>query len=698
MADQAKDSKEIDKEIGQIAEKMAKSVVDGKQALFDTIINLGPEGLKKTLPTLSPAQQEIVKSAIAEMSKATHLPEVTQDAGVLTPEKTQTKHAKMKAESQTGSDNQDEKLMQDKNKDIKHQGGPSDKPEGWEGQVIKAKEPPHKGPHGGVIIGHTKDGKPIYEHAGAEEHKDFTPGQHQDASDAHVRISDKHWEAKQNSPYASVAGLQSMGGDKKKFDEAKTQHAKDSGEHELHRESAAFHRRMADHKAGIKIGDMTPDDHKAQADRHLDRVNKLTEMRKCGYMAKDMGQGGAGGIGLACSMDKSLDIAEDILKSLFCSPIKMYASDKDVPEMTKQQCLNDIEWKLRQIKDMKDMAWMIQDEVPEAKEMMEKKFSKLKSEIKELCEKHSHLKKAYENSQMIASETPKSDLQKKQGVPEGVDPEKWERGVREVKEQGHSKTSAIKIINSTIKKGENMEQKPEMTEEQKLEKKKMKKAKKIAKSIQKIVKLAKALGLSKDDVKKAIEAANGDLKVVKSEMKDKVKGKINKEENQVEIKTQDEAAVTAPKPDQSKGALEVKPDETADEALKQLPKVAKSINWQMKSSIAAGSLGRNTHWDVDGYIEKSEQEKQEIIKKGGYFGEKEVEALKKSETAKADLNDLIEKGMDYSKEEIARIEGVRDHKPDAGALKKSNYDVEIARSMGMTQEQYEEIFGKNGEE
>lgn len=681
MADKAKDSKEIDKEIEDIATAMVKSVVDGKQVLFDTIMNLGPEGLKKALPTLTPEQQELVKQALAEMTKATHLPEVTQDASVLSPVHTKTKNAKLKTESLSGSDNQDEKLMQDKNKDIDHQG--DHKVEGLESPVIKAKDIPHKGPNGGVIIGHTKDGKPIYEHAGHESHRDFSPSQHHDASESHLRISDKHHADKMNSPYASVSGLQSMGGDKKKFAEAQAQHAKDSGEHELHRESAAYHRRMADSKSGSPMDEVKPEDHQAQAERHLRRVDKLTEMRKCNYMAK----GGEYGLSLSEDVTKSFDLEEVFLKSLFNENQKCVLS---VPEETKQSCMYEIGYKLQEMKNLRDMSWMIEQDAPEAKEVMEKKFSKLKSEVRNLCEKHSSLKKAYENFMTQKSFKEVEENAKKEGA---KDPKAVAAavGIKKYGVEGmEAKAEAGK--EKAMKKGEEMEnQTAELTPEQKLEKKKMKKAKKIAKSIKKIVKFAKALGLSKDEVKKAIEAANGDLKVVKSEMK----AKMNKEEDQVKIKTQDESAVTAPKPDQSKGDLEVKPDETADEALKKLPKVEKSIKYEMKSSIAANTLGRNTHWDVDSYIEKAEQEKQDTIKKGAYFGEKEVEALKKSETDKADINDLIEKGMDYSKDEITRIEGVRDHKRDAGAVKKSNYDVEIAASMGISKEEYEKIFGSN---
>lgn len=719
-------AKEIENEVEQLAEKMTKSTAEGKQVLFDTIFNLGPDGLKKALPLLSPEQQEIVKEALEEMNKAAHKPEPSADGAHLTPEKTQTKQAKMKAESNTGSDDQDEKLMEDKNKDIKHQGGPSEKPEGWEGQVVKAKEPPHKGPHGGVIIGHTRDGKPIYEHAGHESHKEFSPEQHQDAAGEHQKLADKHHNDKMNNPYASVSGLQSMGGKKKKFKEAKAQYEKDAGEHKLHSESSAFHRRMSDSKSpGLQIGDLTADDHKAQADRHLDRVNQLHEMRKCGYsMKKDMGEGGAGGMGLMCSESareadaKFTKAYENFMTKAgggegskggkvightqSGKPIYAHSSEthEEMLKLPKEEHTD----RMYAHRNVKINAVQPVNGQMTSEQLHHENMEHMHGSYASHLEHKDKRGKSNKHHSQVMLDTAKErhskasgKVNKSAGVPKGVSPEKHEDCVHDVKAEGHGKVSAIKICNASMSKGEEMEnQKPELSPEdqakEKLEKKKMRKAKKIAKSIKKIVKMAKSLGLTQADVKKAIEAAGGNLKIVKSEMK----AKMNPEQNQVEIKTQDESAVSAPKPPMDKAALEIKPDETADEALKKLPKVEKSVNWKLKSSIAAGSLGRNTHWDVDAYIEKSEQEKQDIIKKGGYFGEAAVEELKKSETKKLDINDMLEKGYDkYSTDEIARIESNGRHQPDAGAVRKSNYDVEIAASMGMSEEEYKKIFGSN---
>jgi hypothetical protein len=123
------------------------------------------------------------------------------------------------------------------------------------------------------------------------------------------------------------------------------------------------------------------------------------------------------------------------------------------------------------------------------------------------------------------------------------------------------------------------------------------------------------------------------------------------------------------------------------------PKIEKSVSWAPKNSIGANTLGRNTHWDVDAYIIKSEAEKQDIIKKGGYFGETQGEVLKKSETEKADINDLIEKGMDYSTDEIKRIEGIKDHKIE-GKIVKSFYDKDIAAALGLTEDEAKKLLGE----
>lgn len=460
----SKTQTQIDAEIGEMAEKMAKSTKDSKQLLFDTIMELGPEGLKKAIPDLSEEDQKVLKSALDEMAKAR-----SEDAEKLTPKKDETPANAMKQESLEGSDDEDEKkLMSDKNKEQNQQGGPKDKPEGWEGQVIKA-----------------------------------------------------------------------------------------------------------------------------------------------------------------------IEASEDLVKALFNE--KCEVKEMSERTQTKDDVLREIGWKVDDMKRMKDMSWLVSDEIPEIKEMMEKKFSKIKSEIKGLAEKFHSLKKS------------KEDPKEKEAVKKLIEIEEAEHKVD---------------IDGDGKVAEKLEKEKDMK-----------------KSLEEIVVMAKSLGMSKEDVVKTVGECKGDLELAKGKMKEMIADKEAKEKAPSAL----EAISDAVKKDDK----EDKPEDKKDEP----KKIEKSISWAPKSSIAANTLGRNTHWDVDAYIVKSEEEKQDTIKKGAYFNETQGESLQKSQSEKADINDLIEKGMDYTTDEIKRIEGVRDHKVE-GTLVKSFHDIEIAKAMGMSEEEYKKLMGE----
>jgi hypothetical protein len=660
----------IDKEIDALATKMVKSTIDPKTSLFNTILELGPEGLKKAAVNLSPEETELLKASLDEMKKAANTPKPTDDAKKLAAEQTKTKATKMKQESESGSDDQDEKLMESKNADHKPQGGPADSP--LEGQVIKGREPgqEHTTASGAVIIGHTSTGKPMYANAEHPAHKDMDHKDHKEAA----RMHQGHAESIRSQMISHER-------DEKGEPKDKAKHVEMYSQARLHEKNMMEHLRQGSKKEDA-------------------------EMQKCygGSMSK--------------STSKEIRKERKLAKSLFSSMKAIAHESKDMPEMTKQQCMNDIEWKIRCLKDLREQAWLVESEVPEVKEMMEKKFSKIKSEIRALCEKHGHLKKAYENFMTKAEDKKKEKLAKKQGVPEGVDPKKWERGVREVKAEGHDKTSAIKIVNSTMAKAVEQredakiddmktapEEKKEVPSMEKLAKKEMKKAKKVRKSLQKIVKLAKALKMTREEVVKAIHDSKDNLKLVKAELKAKlVKAESmdaapqNPEQNQVKQASQDKKQEGMDEKQEQinkdKAALEIKAPQTADQAVAAVAKVEKSVKWGFKNSIGAGTLGRNAHYNVDEYNEKADAERKEIVKKGGYWSDSQEEPLKKAEGAKADLNDLIEKGFDYSTDEIKRIEGLQSSKPDGIKLVKSFHDEDIARALNLSPEEYKKLMGE----
>lgn len=121
---------DINTEIEQVAENMEKSTKTSKEVLFDTIRQLGAEGIKAKLPTLEKSEKEILISALQEMKKAVEM-DSTYAAKYVQGKIDDTKIQEDKAD-----DDQDEKNVKAEAAKFDHQGTPTP---GWEGQVIKAK-------------------------------------------------------------------------------------------------------------------------------------------------------------------------------------------------------------------------------------------------------------------------------------------------------------------------------------------------------------------------------------------------------------------------------------------------------------------------------------------------------------------------------------------------------------------------------
>lgn len=122
----------IEQEIEQLAENLEKSSQSPKDKLFATIRELGPEQIRAKLATLEKSDKELLLSALQEMKKAVEM-DKNYAAKYVQGKITDTKIQEDKAD-----DDQDEKLVLEAAATINHQGTPTP---GWEGQVIKAKEP-----------------------------------------------------------------------------------------------------------------------------------------------------------------------------------------------------------------------------------------------------------------------------------------------------------------------------------------------------------------------------------------------------------------------------------------------------------------------------------------------------------------------------------------------------------------------------
>lgn len=100
-------------------------------AILDTIKTVGPEGLKKSLPTLTERQLALVK---AVLEKATSI----QAEAVKQPEPLHDLASKELKKPEGGADEEDEKLVKEEMAEHPHQGDDSE----FEGQVIKSEANP----------------------------------------------------------------------------------------------------------------------------------------------------------------------------------------------------------------------------------------------------------------------------------------------------------------------------------------------------------------------------------------------------------------------------------------------------------------------------------------------------------------------------------------------------------------------------
>lgn len=131
-------SKSIEEQIEEMADKMEKSTQDPSEAIRETIMKLGSEGLQKALPNLSDEQRELLKSTIAEMveeAKERINKAVEMDANYSAP-RVRESILDTKYDVDKADDDADEKLVIAEAAQHNHQGDVT--PEGREGQVIKS--------------------------------------------------------------------------------------------------------------------------------------------------------------------------------------------------------------------------------------------------------------------------------------------------------------------------------------------------------------------------------------------------------------------------------------------------------------------------------------------------------------------------------------------------------------------------------
>lgn len=119
---------DVNKEIEEMAENLEKS----QKTVEEILVDLGPEGIRKALPTLSEEEQKVLLDKLQEMKKAKA---VSMDKDY-DPKIRRGKLTETRIQEDEVDDDKDEKLVKEELKGVDHQGDST--PEGFEGQVIKS--------------------------------------------------------------------------------------------------------------------------------------------------------------------------------------------------------------------------------------------------------------------------------------------------------------------------------------------------------------------------------------------------------------------------------------------------------------------------------------------------------------------------------------------------------------------------------
>lgn len=344
------------------------------------------------------------------------------------------------------------------------------------------------------------------------------------------------------------------------------------------------------------------------------------------------------------SLSEDLECEESLVKGLFPEPVK----EVSTKEMTKDDAYWRLKSCIRQLKDMKESIWEIrstvEDEIPEAKKVLEAKYNSILAEARKLVKQYSSLKKSKEELIEMKDSIIKSfQEQNIEFTDEMVKSEIRKACMRKANDDKKEKKDNKKIADAIDNIAENEAKEEVKDHEKKMHKKKMKKGDE----------------LTDKDAKKPEDDQVGDGS----------KGAEGSSRANNEM------------PDNLKNDAETKADDVA------VPTIKKSVAWgDPQAKLRANTLGRNHHFSVNGYyddaIKKSKEEP------------KTEETLNKSETEnkKDDINDLIEKGMDMDSAAYQTEQIMKSHQVNGN--QSSFNDVDLAEAFNMTEEELKEILGE----
>lgn len=382
---------------------------------------------------------------------------------------------------------------------------------------------------------------------------------------------------------------------------------------------------------------------------------------------------------------KSIEELEDFEKSLFGE--KKSVEVQEWKPSTKSACQSQIRMLLQQLRDLRSDKWLVTDDTPEAKEVFEKEYSRIQSEIKKMAKRYNKMEKSIDIAK-DAEETADEAVGK----------------VKKNKKEDHKKQGEDKAM-----KKSNEDLLEEIKKSDDMMKTMISKMCKKGHSKKSIMDKCMSKGMDKDKVSSMIESA------MKEHNKTMHDAGVKKTYGTMEKGSDMGGAKPNPEEGQVKDNLEslqtesTRGDKTRPEDLKveeenkdaqdkvddmAQGKMKKSVEWDGPNAILQhGKGGQNHQFSVNQYYD-------DALVKAEEANKPQEENLEKSkdeseEPKKMDINDIIEKSMDQSREAniTDQMLKVRDEyvKPK---FSKSFEDTDLYESMGISEEDAKKILGE----
>ncbi len=390
--------------------------------------------LVKAISTMSPAILKAKKHLMNDrqkalfslaLQKAVDIKEAAWGDANKNPQKAKEPKVDKQSNSAEGVDEWDEKMVREANAEQKHQGGQSGNQGAgeWQGEMIKSEEDQKKAR--AIAARQKAEGKDPKEQKADNAERDEAAGDlpkegvekgyndkdplSGDTQDGSKHAKDMKIDDSRSDRSKRNLTNQSGGSNTEQYQTDKKQEplsgdAADSSDKYTDIKVDAAGAAMADMKKQIPYN-MTKkhDDKKMTKDEKMYKkqgipkgVDSAAHERCVKDVKKDPGVTNAYAVCNAAMKKSEIggeEGFEELKKNLYNKKIEMVKTES---EDTKAIMLNQMRHKLHEMKELQEVSYMVEREMPELKDTMEAMYSKLKRECKDAAEKASRLKKGEE--------------------------------------------------------------------------------------------------------------------------------------------------------------------------------------------------------------------------------------------------------------------------------------------------------------